>query len=174
MILALAAMSLDLILGFGGMVGFGHAVYQESALIPSGSSVITELTTDYPISSDPPGLCRICPGDRDDESEDKRSLFHHDHPGIAQMVYFLGISLEEYGGDDGMPAYRSTFGDLIDLYDPLSFYFVFASCWRCSISATESFIPDSAWSCWGCKSNEAHAGPGISTYYKLTAFIIQE
>jgi branched-chain amino acid transport system permease protein len=94
---------------------------------------------------------------------------------FAQMVYFLGISLEEFGGDDGMPAYRSTFGGLVDLYDPLSFYyFVFAMllavlylCHRIIHSRFGMVLQ-------GCKSNEARMQAlGFPTYrYKLAAFII--
>ncbi len=43
---------------------------------------------------------------------------------FTQMLYFLGISLETYGGDDGMTANRSEFGGIIDLYEPDSFYYL--------------------------------------------------
>ena len=44
---------------------------------------------------------------------------------FTQMLYFLGISLDEYGGDDGMRiATRSDFGGLIDLGDSTAFYYL--------------------------------------------------
>ena len=44
---------------------------------------------------------------------------------FAQMLYYLGISIETYGGDDGMRlASRSRFGGLVDLGNPAVFYYV--------------------------------------------------
>jgi branched-chain amino acid transport system permease protein len=42
---------------------------------------------------------------------------------FAQMLFFLFVSLEQFGGDDGMSLDRAEFG-LIDLYDPLRLYFM--------------------------------------------------
>jgi branched-chain amino acid transport system permease protein len=42
---------------------------------------------------------------------------------FAQMLFFLFVSLEQFGGDDGMSIDRAEFG-LIDLYDPLRLYFL--------------------------------------------------
>src|SRR6266704_173317 len=44
---------------------------------------------------------------------------------FAQMLYYLGISLETYGGDNGMPLKtRSQFAGLVDLRNPSAFYYV--------------------------------------------------
>jgi branched-chain amino acid transport system permease protein len=44
---------------------------------------------------------------------------------FAQMAYFIGSSLYEYGGDDGMSiSSRSQFGGLIDLYNAAQFFLV--------------------------------------------------
>src|SRR5258705_9452044 len=44
---------------------------------------------------------------------------------FAQMLYYLGISLETYGGDNGMRlASRSRFGGPIDLAQPAIFCYV--------------------------------------------------
>src|SRR5439155_1671674 len=44
---------------------------------------------------------------------------------FAQMLYYLGISLETYGGDNGMPLRtRSQFAGLIDLRNPYAFYYL--------------------------------------------------
>ena len=42
---------------------------------------------------------------------------------FAQMLFFLFVSLEAFGGDDGMSIDRAEFG-FIDLYDPLRLYFL--------------------------------------------------
>ena len=46
---------------------------------------------------------------------------------FAQMLFFLFVSLEAYGGDDGMSIDRADFG-FIDLYDPLRLYFLIWIC----------------------------------------------
>ncbi|NCW30179.1 MAG: branched-chain amino acid ABC transporter permease [Alphaproteobacteria bacterium] len=42
---------------------------------------------------------------------------------FAQMLFFLFVSLEQFGGDDGMSIDRAEFL-LIDLYEPLRLYFL--------------------------------------------------
>ena len=42
---------------------------------------------------------------------------------FAQMLFFLFVSLEQFGGDDGMSIDRAEFG-FIDLYNPLRLYFL--------------------------------------------------
>jgi branched-chain amino acid transport system permease protein len=44
---------------------------------------------------------------------------------FTQMLYYLGISIEEYGGDNGMRlAVKSQFPGLIDLNDTAAFYYL--------------------------------------------------
>src|SRR5258706_9480281 len=44
---------------------------------------------------------------------------------FTQMLYYLGISIEEYGGDDGMRlAVKSQFAGLVDLNDTNTFYYL--------------------------------------------------
>ena len=176
MILALAAMSLDLILGFGGMVSFGHAVYLGIGAYTVGIFSYYGIDNgfiQFPVTLLVCAAFALVIGMM--SLRTSGVYFIMITLAFAQMVYFLGISLEEFGGDDGMPVYRSTFGGLIDLYDPLSFYyFVFAMllvvlylCHRIIHSRFGMVLQ-------GCKSNEARMQAlGFPTYrYKLAAFII--
>ena len=44
---------------------------------------------------------------------------------FAQMVYYVAIGLDRYGGDDGMTIYkRSQFGGVIDLSNKTAFYYL--------------------------------------------------
>ena len=44
---------------------------------------------------------------------------------FAQMIYYVGVSLNRYGADDGLTIYRrSQFGGLIDLSNKTVFYYV--------------------------------------------------
>ena len=176
MILALAAMSLDLILGFGGMVSFGHAVYLGIGSYTVGIFSFYEIDNgfiQFPATLVICGIFALLIGMM--SLRTSGVYFIMITLAFAQMVFFLGISLEEFGGDDGMPVYRSEFGGWIDLNDPLSFYyFVFAIlllllflCHRIIHSRFGMVLQ-------GCKSNEARMlALGFPTYrYKLAAFVI--
>src|SRR5688500_19849209 len=43
---------------------------------------------------------------------------------FTQMLYYLGISLEEFGGDDGMRLKAKSQFPLLDMNDPLQSYYV--------------------------------------------------
>jgi branched-chain amino acid transport system permease protein len=44
---------------------------------------------------------------------------------FAQMIYYVGVSLNRYGADDGLTIYRrSQFGGLIDLSNKATFYYL--------------------------------------------------
>ena len=44
---------------------------------------------------------------------------------FAQMIYYVAIGLDRYGGDDGLTIYqRSQFGGLIDLNNTTVFYYL--------------------------------------------------
>src|SRR5438093_4229697 len=125
MIFALAALSLDLVLGYGGMVSFGHAAYlgigayavgilafygvdngflQWSAAI-AASAVAALVIGAISIRTSGVSFIMITLA-------------------FAQMLYYLGISLETFGGDNGMPLRtRSRFGPL-DLRNPYAFYYL--------------------------------------------------
>jgi len=95
---------------------------------------------------------------------------------FAQMLYYLGISLETYGGDNGMRlAARSRFAGLVDLTSPATFYYVvlailmvFLALGHRLANARFGMVIRAA------RSNEPRARAiGFPTYrYKLTAFVI--
>jgi len=125
MILGIAAVSLDLILGFGGMVSFGHAVYLGVGAYAVG--VLSHHGIDngfiqFPVAVLASGLAALAIGAMSIRTSGV--YFIMITLAFAQMLYFLGISLEEYGGDDGMAINRSEFGGLIDLWDPMQFYYL--------------------------------------------------
>jgi len=95
---------------------------------------------------------------------------------FAQMLYYLGISLETYGGDNGMRlASRSRFGGLIDLRQPAVFYYVVLAI-LIGLLALGRRLVDSRFGMVirAAKSNEPRARAiGFSPFrYKLTAFAI--
>ncbi len=125
LIFAIAALSLNLILGYGGLVSFGHALFLGlgvySAAILSFHGIdngwLQLLVT----------LAACCLVGLLTGSIALRTSgisFIMITLAFAQMFYFLFVSLSQYGGDDGLRlASGSNFGGVI-LTDPLTLYAV--------------------------------------------------
>jgi len=176
LIFAIAAISLDLILGYGGLISFGHAAY-----LGLGAYAVAILNF-YDIENGwlqlivaivGSGIVAAFIG-----SISLRTgglYFIMITLAFTQMLYFLGISLEEYGGDDGINTARSFFGDWIDLDDNSTLYYVIlfflALCtflsWRLVNSRFGMVIR-------GSHSNEARMEAiGYPVFrYRLVAFVI--
>ncbi len=128
MIFAIAAATLDLILGYGGMVSFGHAAYigigayavavsakyfgdicgelEEGAacsvaFLSSGYFQFAVAIVGSALMALLIGLMSL---------RTSGIYFIMITLAFTQMLFFLGVSLEEFGGDDGMNVDRSDFG----------------------------------------------------------------
>jgi len=176
MIFAIAAVSLDLLLGYGGMVSFGHAAYLGTGsyavailafyeindgflqlAVAIGASALVALVIGF--------ICLRTRG----------VYFIMITLALTQMLYFLGISLEEYGGDDGINTDRSEFFEWFDLGDDTNLYYLILF-----------FLVICVWFTWrlinsrfgmvirGSQSNDDRMQAiGFPTFrYKLTAFVI--
>ena len=125
MVFAIAAVSLDLILGHGGMVSFGHAVYMGVGAYAVGILSYYGLDNGFlqiPVALGASALIGLVFGAM--SLRTTGVYFIMITLAFAQMLYFLAISLEEFGGDDGMSSMRSEFGGVIDMYDAMQFYYV--------------------------------------------------
>jgi branched-chain amino acid transport system permease protein len=95
---------------------------------------------------------------------------------FTQMLYYLGISVEEYGGDDGMRLkVKSQFSGLIDLGDPVAFYYaVLVLLLACMVLVHRLVHSRFGMVIRAAKSNEARSRAiGFSPYpYQLAAFVI--
>jgi branched-chain amino acid transport system permease protein len=125
-ILAMAAVSLNLIMGFGGMVSFGHAAY-----LGIGGYVVGILAKEginsglvqWPLALAVSALCALAVGAL--SLRTRGVYFIMITLAFAQMIYYVAIGLDRYGGDDGMTIYRrSQFGDLINLSNKTAFYYL--------------------------------------------------
>jgi branched-chain amino acid transport system permease protein len=128
MVFAIAALSLDLILGYGGMVSFGHAAYLgiggyavailshydiSNGFLHFGVAIVASAAIAFVIGAISLRTSGV--------------YFIMITLAFCQMLYFLGISIEEFGGDDGINTSRSDFGALLDLSDSTTlYYFIFA------------------------------------------------
>ncbi len=125
MIFAIAAVSLDLILGHGGMVSFGHAAYMGIGAYAVGVLSYYGIDNGFlqiPLALGAAALIGLVFGTL--SLRTSGVYFIMITLAFAQMLYFLAISLEEFGGDDGMSSMRSEFGGLIDMYDTVQFYYL--------------------------------------------------
>jgi len=126
LIFALASTSLNLILGFGGMVSFGHA-----AFVGMGAYTVGILMRDgvasawiaWPAAAAVGGLFAFVTGLV--SLRTRGVYFIMITLAFAQMLFYLMSSLEAYGGDDGLSlAARSSLGPGLDLADDTRFYYV--------------------------------------------------
>ena len=126
LIYALAATSLNLVLGYGGMISFGHAAfvgagaYTASILIVEG---ITSVWIGWPLAMAVSGLLALAIGAM--SLRTRGVYFIMITLAFAQMIYYLTVSMKAYGGDEGLNlAQRSSIGFGFDLKDDLTFYYV--------------------------------------------------
>jgi branched-chain amino acid transport system permease protein len=125
LVFALAATSLNLIVGYGGMVAFGHAAflglgaYTVAILASHG---IASAWFAWPVAIAVAGFAALLVGLV--SLRTRGVYFIMITLAFAQMLYYLVISLKASGGDDGLPlATRSALAPL-DLADDRQLYFV--------------------------------------------------
>ena len=125
-ILAIAAVSLNLIMGFGGMVSFGHAAY-----LGIGGYVVGILAKEgidsgflqWPLALVLSGLFALGVGAL--SLRTRGVYFIMITLAFAQMVYYIANGLDRYGGDDGLTIHRrSEFGGLMNLSNRTLFYYL--------------------------------------------------
>ena len=177
MILAIAAVSLNLIMGFGGMVSFGHAAYLGIGGYVVGilaKEGITSGLVQWPLALVLSGLFGLGVGAL--SLRTRGVYFIMITLAFAQMVYYIANGLDRYGGDDGLTIHRrSEFGALINLSNRTAFYYLcFAVLlatvyvvWRMVNSRFGLVIQ-------GARSNERRMRAiGFPTFrYKLVCFVI--
>ncbi|RJL06163.1 branched-chain amino acid ABC transporter permease [Paracoccus aestuarii] len=107
---AMAALALDLILGYGGMVSFGHAAYLgigAYAVAILSRAGITDLGAHLGAAVVAGALFALVTGAI--SLRTRGIYFIMITLAFAQMAYFFFVSLSAYGGDDGVTlAARST------------------------------------------------------------------
>ena len=126
LIYALAATSLNLVLGYGGMISFGHAAfvgagaYTASVLIVEG---MTSAWIGWPLAMAVSGLLALAIGAM--SLRTRGVYFIMITLAFAQMIYYLTISMKAYGGDEGLTlTQRASLGFGLDLTDDITFYYV--------------------------------------------------
>jgi branched-chain amino acid transport system permease protein len=176
-VLAIAAVSLNLIMGFGGMVSFGHAAY-----LGIGGYVVGILAKEgidsgfvqWPLALALSGLFALGVGAL--SLRTRGVYFIMITLAFAQMTYYVANGLDRYGGDDGLTIQRrSDFAGLLNLSNRTLFYYLCLALllatvyvvWRMVNSRFGLVIQ-------GARSNERRMNAiGFPTFrYKLVCFVI--
>ncbi len=191
LIYALAAVSLDLMLGFGGMVSLGHAAFfgigAYVVCILSFHAVDGTPLLSWPIIIDgqqnalvvwPAAIILSAVAAAVIGALSLRTSGMHFIMitlAFAQMLYYFFVSLEAYGGDDGISLLARNTLPGIDLEDDRQFYYLCLAAlaaflffaWRLVYSRFGMVIR-------GCKENERRMKSlGFATFrYRLVCFII--
>lgn len=126
MIMGIAALSLDLILGYGAMVSFGHAAflglgaYAVAILFDHG---IVEAAIAFPVAILVGAAFALVTGAI--SLKTRGVYFIMITLAFGQMAYFTATSLSAYGGDDGLRMFHRSevFGTRL-LASDVTFYFV--------------------------------------------------
>ncbi len=185
---AMAAASLNLILGYGGMVSFGHAAYfgvgayvvgilyshwmsevPIFGLFPGSNQLLVTL----PIAMIVSGLAALLIGALSLRTGGVQFIMIT--LAFAQMIFFLFVSLTAYGGEDGIIIRRANEVPGLNMRDKTTVYYVilvvavlyFAWMWRVVNSSFGQVLK-------GIRQNERRMeAMGIATYrYKLYAFVL--
>ena len=126
LILALAAVSLNLILGYGGLVSLGHAAFLGIGAYAIGiltSHGVAHGPTQWAIAILAATFGALVIGAL--SLRTRGVYFILVTLAFAQMVYFVSVGLDAYGGEDGLVLdQRSQFGSLIKLSDRRTFYYL--------------------------------------------------
>jgi branched-chain amino acid transport system permease protein len=176
MIYALAALSLNFILGFGGLASLGHALYLgigaygvsilqfhgvTNGWVQLGASLFAGLLFAAAVGSVVVRLTGM--------------TFIMITLAFAQMGYFLAVTLKQYGGEDGRSIDTRSAMGIVDLSNNTTLYFTIFACLIFALWLF-SWLVDSRFGMVlrGCKSNERRMlALGFPTYrYKLVAYVI--
>lgn len=186
LIFALFASSLNLLIGVGGMLSFGHAAFfgigaytvailahelalGGAAMLPGTDSALIV----WPLAAAVSAAFALLIGAI--SLRTRGAYFIMITLAFAQMLYYLFVSLRRYGGDDGLSlAVRSRISG-IDLGNDVAFYYVVLAICAVLLFLLGRLVNSRFGTVIrGIKQNEARMEAiGYATYrYKLTCFVI--
>jgi branched-chain amino acid transport system permease protein len=177
LILAMAATSLNFILGYGGMVSFGHAVYLGMGGYAVGILAYEGMPSGFvqwPLAIAVCALFALIVGAL--SLRTRGVYFIMITLAFAQLVYYFGVGLDRYGADDGLSIrQRSTFAGLVDLSNRMVFYYLCFALLLATIYLTWRLVNSRFGRVLqGARSNDRRMRAiGFPTFrYRLTGFVI--
>ena len=177
MIYAIAATSLNLVLGYGGLVSFGHAAFFGLGAYTTGILITEGVVSGWiglPASMIVAALFATAIGAV--SLRTRGVYFIMITLAFAQMLFYLVNSVKAYGGDEGLNIkVRSALGFGLNLKDDTTFYFVVLACLAGTLLAVHRIMA----SRFGrivlaMRDDDTRAEAiGIPTFrYKLVLFVI--
>jgi branched-chain amino acid transport system permease protein len=177
LITALAASSLNLVLGYGGMVSFGHAAFVGTGAYVASIALaegVGSAWIGWPAAVLASGLAALAIGAI--SLRTRGVYFIMITLAFAQMMFYLVNSMKAYGGDEGLTLpTRASLGLGLDLGDEVTFYYVVLFLLAISLYALHRLIHSRfGHALVAIRENEARAEAlGFPTLrYKLLAFAI--
>ncbi len=183
--LSIAAVSLNLILGYGGMVSFGHAAFIGIGAYSVGIPAYHATYGEFDLIASYNGwfhialalvVSAIFAAITGAISLRTRGVyFIMITMAFGQMVFFLFVSMETYGGDDGLTIDVRSELPLIDLDKPLQLYFLCYGSLLGALFIVHRMVNSRfGMAIQGAKGNELRMQSiGYNTYvYRLVAYII--
>ena len=176
LILAMAAVSLNLIMGYGGMVSFGHAAYLGLGGYAVGilaKEGINAGLVQWPAAIVISALFALVVGAL--SLRTRGVYFIMITLAFAQMVYYVAIGLDRYGGDDGLTIHRRSQFGALDLNNRTLFYYLCFALLLGSIYLVSRIVNSRfGLAIQGARSNERRMRAiGFPTFrYKLVCFVI--
>ncbi len=143
LVFAIAATSLNLVLGYGGLVSFGHAAFVGLGAYTTGVMITEDihhggahLAATLAVS----GLAALVIGAI--SLRTRGVYFIMITLAFAQMLFYLANSVKGYGGDEGLNIRtRSLIGFGLDLKDPVTFYYLALLVLALALLALHRFVP---------------------------------
>lgn len=177
LVLSIAAVSLNLILGYGGMISFGHAAFIGIGAYAIGIPAFYSEYSGYlqlPIALAASGVFAFLTGYICLRT--KGVYFIMITLAFAQMIFFAIVSIDEYGGDDGLVIdARSEFTSPLEMDNPIHLYYFVFFCLLLVIFLVHRIVNSRfGMVIRGAKSNDARMQAlGFNTYrYKLACYVI--
>jgi branched-chain amino acid transport system permease protein len=180
LIWAIAAISLNIILGYGGMISFGHAAYLGVAayvVLIFSEAGITNGFIQWPVAIVVAGLIALVIGAICIRT--RGVYFIMITLAFTQMIYFFVRGIDRYGGDDGMRIRTRSEFDLgifeLGLQDRATYYYVvFVLLLACLYFAYRLVNSRFGTVLRGSMSNDDRLQAiGVASYnFRLVAFVI--
>lgn len=177
MIFSIAAVGLNFILGFGGLVSFGHAAFVGLGAYVVGLSIHHGLTNGFVhlalviavTGAAALAIGAVC-------LRTSGLYFIMITLAFAQFLFYVGSGLKQYGGDDGL-TFRghSTFAAWLNLGDSITFFYTVWGFLALTLLLVYRFVGSRfGMTLIGIRLNERRMQAlGSPTFrYKLAAFVI--
>ena len=177
MIFAIAAVALDVLIGYGGLISFGHAAFVGLGAYAVGilsAHGFGDALIALPIALAASALFALATG----------AVCLRTHGvyfimitlAFSQMMFFTAASLAPYGGDDGLTVRaRNTIAGFALMRDALSFYYVVFACLLATYLLCRALL-DSRFGRVFCGAREnpiRTASIGYDVFrYQLVAYVI--